>query len=187
MIYGDIYADETFARTTKNRLEMEEKTLASSLRVWKKVECSFTRFERRRAAPSFGGEESRKERGSWDGMVLSSYYFKVKERPILGRMKSYKFDEVHKPPRLGRFQKRQYSENDARSDAPKTDTFEASETASFWSISTLIFDVNVEQLTSSRVDDLDHHEECRESVRSSSYVLQKGIERSRRKTPQCHL
>ena len=187
MIYGDIYADETFARTTKNRLEMEEKTLASSLRVWKKVECSFTRFERRRAAPSFGGEESRKERGSWDGMVLSSYYFKVKKRPILGRMKSYKFDEVHKPPRLGRFQKRQYSENDARSDAPKTDTFEASETASFWSISTLIFDVNVEQLTSSHVDDLDHHEECRESVRSSSYVLQKGKERSRRKTPQCHL
>ena len=62
VIYGDMYADETFARTTKNRLEMEEKTLASSLRVWKKVECSFTRFERRRAAPSFGGEESRKER-----------------------------------------------------------------------------------------------------------------------------
>ena len=106
--------------------------MASSLRVWKKVECSFTRFERRRAAPSFGGEESRKERGSWDGMVLSSYYFKVKKRPILGRMKSYKFDEVHKPPRLGRFQKRQYSENDARSDAPKTDTFEASETASLY-------------------------------------------------------
>ena len=161
--------------------------MASSLRVWKKVECSFTRFERRRAAPSFGGEESRKERGSWDGMVLSSYYFKVKKRPILGRMKSYKFDEVHKPPRLGRFQKRQYSENDARSDAPKTDAFEASETASFWSISTLIFDVNVQQLTSGHVDDLDHHEECRESVRSSSYVLQKGKERSRRKTPQCHL
>jgi len=62
VIYGDIYADETFARTTKNRLEMEEKTLASSLRVWKRVECSFTRFERRQAAPSFGGEESRKER-----------------------------------------------------------------------------------------------------------------------------
>lgn len=70
---------------------------------------------------------------------------------------------------------------------PKTDTFEARETASFWLISTLIFDVNVEQLTSSHVDDLDHHEECRESVRSSSYVLQKGKERSRRKTPQCHL
>jgi len=123
VIYGDIYADETFARTTKNRLEMEEKTLASSLRVWKKVECSFTRFERRRAAPSFGGEESRKERGSWDGMVLSSYYFKVKKRPILGRMKSYKFDEVHKPPRLGRFQKRQYSENDMQSDAPQNRHF----------------------------------------------------------------
>ena len=61
----------------------------------------------------------KRERGSWDGMVLSSYYFKVKKRPILGRMKSYKFDEVHKPPRLGRFQKRQYSENDARSDAPQ--------------------------------------------------------------------
>jgi len=45
----------------------------------------------------------KRERGSWDGMVLSSYYFKVKKRPILGRMKSYKFDEVHKPPRLGRF------------------------------------------------------------------------------------
>ena len=72
----------------------------------------------------------KRERGSWDGMVLSSYYFKVKKRPILGRMKSYKFDEVHKPPRLGRFQKRQYSENDARSDAPKTDMFEARETAS---------------------------------------------------------
>jgi|TARA_B100000401_G_scaffold380076_1_gene281625 hypothetical protein len=57
-----MYADETFGQTTKNRLEMEEKMLASSLRVWKKVECSFTRFERRRAAPSFGGEESRKER-----------------------------------------------------------------------------------------------------------------------------
>ena len=61
----------------------------------------------------------KRERGSWDGMVLSSYYFKVKKRPILGRMKSYKFDEVHKPPRLGRFQKRQYSENDMQSDAPQ--------------------------------------------------------------------
>ena len=65
----------------------------------------------------------KRERGSWDGMVLSSYYFKVKKRPILGRMKSYKFDEVHKPPRLGRFQKRQYSENDMQSDAPQNRHF----------------------------------------------------------------
>ena len=65
----------------------------------------------------------KRERGSWDGMVLSSYYFKVKKRPILGRMKSYKVDEVHKPPRLGRFQKRQYSENDMQSDATQNRHF----------------------------------------------------------------
>ena len=116
----------------------------------------------------------KRERGSWDGMVLSSYYFKVKKRPILGRMKSYKFDEVHKPPRLGRF----------RGEKRLLHIFLVQ---NFWSISTLTFDVNVQQLTSGHVDDLDHHEECRESVRSSSYVLQKGKERSRRKTPQCHL
>ena len=132
----------------------------------------------------------KRERGSWDGMVLSSYYFKVKKRSILRRMKSYKFDEVHKPPRLGRFQKRQYSENDMQSVVPKPTRSRREKrllhiflVQNFWSISTLTFDVNVQQLTSSHVDDLDHHEECRESVRSSSYVLQKEEERSRRKTP----
>ena len=113
----------------------------------------------------------KRERGSWDGMVLSSYYFKVKKRPILGRMKSYKVDEVHKPPRLGRFQKRQYSENDMQQSLKPTLSRREKR------LLLVDFDAHIrcerEQLTSSHVDDLDHHEEYRESVRSSSYVLQK--------------